>query len=316
MRGGIACVLITMSGLVVPVWRPAIGQDDGTIVSDAPVPETQVDPGDPPTDPPNALPDRELDADGTDGPSGLLELREVPSQERRARDPVIRQLPDEMQPGPLKWRERMRAPAPYPPPTFFDPQMRTPARVRVMAGLVNNPFYLGVSLQPVGEALRSHLKLDPAVGLLVEGIAADSPAAAVLQPYDVLTAVDDDPITQHADLVQAVQQAGTEERELKLSLIRAGQPQTVSVKPAQRGERELIFRSDSTESGVEEGVREWIPIPSEPVERVLPRLQRPEDDWFQQYRREHDELRQLIEQLRRDVDELRDASSSSEPDGS
>jgi hypothetical protein len=190
--------------------------------------------------------------------------------------------------------------------------MRAPARLRVRAGLAIRPFYLGVSLQPVGEALRSHLKLDPAVGLIVEGIAVDSPAAEVLQPYDVITEVDDHPITQHSDLVQAVQKAGAEEREVKLNLIRGGQPQTVTTTPARRGERELIFRSDSTEGAIEEGIREWIPLPSQPADRVLPPLQRPADEWFEQYRREQNELRQLLEQLQRDVDELRGTGRSSE----
>jgi hypothetical protein len=311
MRHGIAYLLVFVIGLLVIGSPSATGQGGETPAPDGSV---QVQAGLP------AVPDEMQDESAVDH---SVQAPNVQSEERgahpilpaepdprmdRGRLPLIEQNPDEMIPGPLRWRERLRAPAPYPPPTFFDPEMGLPGRVRVLMTPGTDRFYLGVSLQPVSDALRSHLRLDPSVGLMVQDVAANSPAVGVLQQYDVLTDVEDQPITQLSDLVQAVQKAGQEQRELKLNLIRTGQRQTVTVKPTQRNEGVLLFRSESTEERAPGEINEWIPVPSPPGFRMLPPLQQPQQagaDWFEQYRHDQDELKKLIEQLRRDVEELR-----------
>lgn len=96
--------------------------------------------------------------------------------------------------------------------------------------------YLGVETAPVPRALAAHLGLSPDHGLTINAVAEDSPAAAAaLQQHDVLTKFDDQVLVDSRQLSVLIRakRAGDE---VKLTLIRAGKEQRITVK---LGEREL-----------------------------------------------------------------------------
>ena len=164
MSRGIACMLVAVGGLMGIPGGTIVGQGDDPAPAEVPspaVPErTRAETTD---DQPVAQPA----VDAAERDLGPIQSSGPTSPEDGDRRSIVEPFPDDTMPGPLRWRERLRAPAPYPPPTFFDPQMRFPGRGRVVVRRISDPFYLGVSLQPVGEALRSHLRLEASVGLVV-----------------------------------------------------------------------------------------------------------------------------------------------------
>ncbi len=95
-------------------------------------------------------------------------------------------------------------------------------------------YWLGVQCAPVGEPLRAQFGLDEGQGLVVQGVLPDSPAAkAGLKQYDVLAAVDGQPIKGLADLIAAVEKAKDKE-DLTLEVIRGGKRQELKARPAKR----------------------------------------------------------------------------------
>ena len=96
-------------------------------------------------------------------------------------------------------------------------------------------YYLGISLGPAGDTLRSHLRLNEQQGLVVMTVAGDSSAGeAGLERHDVLVEIDGVEITGQQMLVDAIQEAGKNDREVELSYIRAGEHDKVSLKPMKR----------------------------------------------------------------------------------
>ena len=88
--------------------------------------------------------------------------------------------------------------------------------------------WLGVSANEAGEALSAQLGLEPGVGLVVTYVAPDSPAAkAGIQKHDVLVELQGQALVLPAQLRKLVR-ARKEGDEVKLKIIRAGKPQTVS----------------------------------------------------------------------------------------
>ena len=84
-------------------------------------------------------------------------------------------------------------------------------------------------------ALRAQLNLPEKQGLLVEGVAPESPAAkAGIEQYDILLRAGDKPLTEPRDLVEAVQAA--KDGKLTIELIRGGQHKTIEATPAKRPE--------------------------------------------------------------------------------
>ncbi|HSU69384.1 MAG TPA: PDZ domain-containing protein [Tepidisphaeraceae bacterium] len=90
--------------------------------------------------------------------------------------------------------------------------------------------WMGVSVTPATPAMAHQLKLPEGTGLVVEFTEPRSPAAeAGLKPYDLLLKIDDQLLVnaeQFAVLVR-MHKAGDE---VKFSILREGQPQTVTVK--------------------------------------------------------------------------------------
>ena len=110
------------------------------------------------------------------------------------------------------------------------PQLR--ARGRVSRG------YMGVGLRDVDQDLERSLKLSVDHGALVQDITAGSPAdRAGLRPYDVITSLDDRPISNDDQLIREIS-ARTPGTAARLHLVRDGRDQMLTVKLAERPARE------------------------------------------------------------------------------
>ena len=96
---------------------------------------------------------------------------------------------------------------------------------------IGHKYGIGVSLSPeIPSALRAQLKLGEQEGVLVQSVADKSPAAqAGLQEYDILLKIGDEPIDSHADLVDAVQEAGEAGAAISLEVLSAGERKHVEV---------------------------------------------------------------------------------------
>ncbi len=94
-------------------------------------------------------------------------------------------------------------------------------------------YWLGVGCQPARGALSTQLGLEEGLGLVVEHVIADSPAAkAGIQRHDVLVKAGETPLGELQELIDAVEAA--KETELSIELFRGAQKQTVTVMPAKR----------------------------------------------------------------------------------
>jgi len=92
--------------------------------------------------------------------------------------------------------------------------------------------FLGVETAPVPEALASQLGLDRDMGLVVQRVAEDSPAASVLKEHDVLTKFGDQLLidTRQLSVLVRAKKPGDE---VKLTLFRGGKEITVTAKLAE-----------------------------------------------------------------------------------
>jgi hypothetical protein len=99
-------------------------------------------------------------------------------------------------------------------------------------------YWIGVQCGPIHDpALRAQLNLDrDQGGLLVEDVLPDSPAAkAGLKRFDVLLTAGDSRLRDMGALQRVINRAAG--GELKIELYRSGKQQSVTVKPAERGEQ-------------------------------------------------------------------------------
>ena len=111
----------------------------------------------------------------------------------------------------------------------------TGAIVDANAAIRPGSYWLGVWCSQVPPAMRSHLTLPEKQGLLVQGVAPNSPAAkAGVAQYDILLQAGDKPLVDPRDLIAAVETA--KETKLKIDLLHAGKPKTVEITPAKRPE--------------------------------------------------------------------------------
>jgi hypothetical protein len=94
-------------------------------------------------------------------------------------------------------------------------------------------FYIGVQTTPADATLRAHLELPEDTGLVVNDVAADSPAQkAGLQKGDILLQIDHHPLPNTETLAGVIQEFQGKATELKI--LRAGKPRTVQITPAPR----------------------------------------------------------------------------------
>src|SRR5690606_20595222 len=70
-------------------------------------------------------------------------------------------------------------------------------------GVLDRSFYTGLNVQPVNERVARALDLPEAAGLIVRSVDADSPAeASGFRPYDVVVAIEGEPVASNADVRQ------------------------------------------------------------------------------------------------------------------
>lgn len=96
-------------------------------------------------------------------------------------------------------------------------------------------YWIGVAGGPTPPEVRAHIDVDDGVGVILQTVQPDSPAEeGGLKPYDVVTEVNGDPVSDMRQLANAVGDAGERKGRLTLQLIRGGRPQTLWVTPAER----------------------------------------------------------------------------------
>jgi len=95
--------------------------------------------------------------------------------------------------------------------------------------------YLGVSAADLTPEIAEQLGISPKIkGVIVSDVQADEPAdRAGVKPYDIITAVNGDPITNAQDLTVKIS-GSTIGTTVKLDVIRAGKPKTLEVLLSER----------------------------------------------------------------------------------
>lgn len=99
--------------------------------------------------------------------------------------------------------------------------------------------YLGVTTAPVDEALGVQLKLPAGVGLVVEFVDDDGPAAKVLKKNDVLHKLGDQLLVNHEQL-KALVQTHKPGDTVTLTVIRAGETKKCDVRLGERAEEVMV----------------------------------------------------------------------------
>lgn len=150
--------------------------------------------------------------------------------------------------------------------------------------------FLGVETSPVPRTVAKHLGLARDMGLIVERVAKDSPAAAVLQEDDILTKLDDQLLIDSRQFTVLIR-SKKEGDEVKLTFLRAGKEQTAKVK---LGKKEVPKVADTFRffSAPDIGqafhftpeaatrLKELAPAVGEEVRDMVRRLQRERGTWF------------------------------------
>ncbi|MFQ5731245.1 MAG: PDZ domain-containing protein [Planctomycetaceae bacterium] len=104
-----------------------------------------------------------------------------------------------------------------------------------------NKYWVGLNCTPVGDALRSHLKIADGQGLLVLDVVAKSPAdKAKLKRHDILLKFGKVDVSAVSDLARAVQETGP--KPVELQIIRAGKRRSIKITPAERSKDSARIR--------------------------------------------------------------------------
>jgi len=106
-------------------------------------------------------------------------------------------------------------------------------KLRPGAAETEQVAFLGVETAPVGRTLAAQLGLPRDTGLVVTGVAKDSPAAGVLKEHDILTRLDDQILIDSHQLAVLVR-SRKEGDEVALTVYRAGKETKLSARLAQR----------------------------------------------------------------------------------
>ena len=109
-------------------------------------------------------------------------------------------------------------------------------RTRVSLGPVHPEaptYWIGVSVTPLEQALRSQLQIPQSQGLMIVEVHKESPAAkAGLRTHDILLKLDAEPLADQTALAKRVQSHG--EKPMKIELLRDGKKQEIQVAPERR----------------------------------------------------------------------------------
>jgi S1-C subfamily serine protease len=104
---------------------------------------------------------------------------------------------------------------------------------------MQRPAYLGVQTQPLTPEIKKQLNVETNAGVVVTEVLPNSPAArAGLQPSDVITAVNNQPANDPAQLRDLIQKAGAG-KEITLQVVRG--KEKLSIKAALRSDRFGFF---------------------------------------------------------------------------
>lgn len=120
------------------------------------------------------------------------------------------------------------------------------------------PYWLGIRCaeQEVDEALAKQADRAPGRGWFAASVVADSPAAqAGVREGDLLVAVDGKPLTEIAQLFEAVNKAGAEGKSVRLDVCQAGERKSLELKPTKRPERQWF--GERNEGALREWVERW-----------------------------------------------------------
>jgi membrane-associated protease RseP (regulator of RpoE activity) len=99
-------------------------------------------------------------------------------------------------------------------------------------------YWIGVSVSPVDDTLRSHLELPEGEGLVLTEILPDSPATkAGLKTNDILLKIGGEPLESPAALVDRITKTG--EKTVPIEIIRGGKPIVVKVTPEKRPKQQV-----------------------------------------------------------------------------
>ncbi|MDG2385403.1 MAG: PDZ domain-containing protein [Pirellulaceae bacterium] len=114
-------------------------------------------------------------------------------------------------------------------------------------------YYIGLALGDVSDTLRSQLKLDDGVGIVVADVADETPAReAELMQHDVLVRVDGEQVVSPQMLIDAVQNAGGEDRTMRVEYLRAGEMKELELKPQKRNADDRVQFPRSVEATPEQ----------------------------------------------------------------
>jgi len=115
------------------------------------------------------------------------------------------------------------------------------------AKLAGQRYMIGVECAEVDDKRRSKVDLEEGVGILVNSVFADSPAAkAGIKKSDILVRVGEAELKDAKQLIHAVQAAGKGKKKLSLTIVRGDDEKTVVVEPNERKALGL-FVADGTE---------------------------------------------------------------------
>src|SRR5476651_1245031 len=132
--------------------------------------------------------------------------------------------------------------------------------------------FLGVETAPASRTLTEQLGLAPDTGLVVNTVAPDSPAAAVLKPHDILVKLDDQKLIETRQLAVLVR-GHKEGDEVALTYIRGGKEATAKVKLAKHDMPEMGNMHFQHFGPGADGLRrlgEDPGMPQEEMDRILP----------------------------------------------
>lgn len=136
-------------------------------------------------------------------------------------------------------------------------------------------YFIGVQCESVNEAIRSHLGLEAGQGLIINEVTPESPAEkAGMKNHDILLYAGEKPLSEVADLVAVINEAGEGGLIVEFRLIRAGKELSVQVTPDERQGQSWAFEAIPGENFMKVELMEGEPG----IFRVMPGLIRAADN--------------------------------------
>lgn len=128
-------------------------------------------------------------------------------------------------------------------------------------------YWIGIACSEASETLKSHLKVDS--GLVVGSTHDNLPASqAGLKRHDIIVSANGKPLNSIPDLIAAVQKVET--GELRLSVIRAGEPLEITVHPVERPEDQQNLEVSRPGAAIELPGPAHLPAFGDRVHTLLP----------------------------------------------